>query len=77
MDATAIRKVLIVGAGTSGQQIALQFARFGFEVAVYDVQDAAVRSCRERSERLLQTLARDGVPGCEDPASILSRIHPF
>jgi 3-hydroxybutyryl-CoA dehydrogenase len=31
-----IRKILIIGTGTMGQKIALQCARFGYDVVAYD-----------------------------------------
>ena len=36
MDAAEIRRVLVVGAGTMGRQIALQCATHGFEVVLLD-----------------------------------------
>ena len=36
-QAFAIKKILVVGAGTMGQQIALQCAMHGYEVHVYDI----------------------------------------
>ena len=33
-----IRRVAVIGAGTMGRQIALQCARHGFPVALFDVQ---------------------------------------
>ena len=36
MKVDDIRKILVVGMGTMGQRIALQCARFGYEVVAYD-----------------------------------------
>ena len=36
MKVDDIRKILVVGLGTMGQKIALQCARFGYEVVAYD-----------------------------------------
>ena len=36
MKVDDIRKILVVGMGTMGQKIALQCARFGYEVVAYD-----------------------------------------
>ncbi len=43
-----IRCVLVIGAGTMGQQIALQCAMHGYEVIVYDIESAALDSARAR-----------------------------
>jgi 3-hydroxybutyryl-CoA dehydrogenase len=39
-----IRRVLIVGAGTMGQQIGLQCAMHGYEVVVYDIAPEALKA---------------------------------
>ena len=41
-----IRCVLIVGAGTMGQQIGLQCAMYGYEVVVYDIAPDALEAAR-------------------------------
>ncbi len=46
MDVENIRCVLVVGAGTMGQQIALQCAMHGYDVIVYDVESAALDAAR-------------------------------
>lgn len=43
-----IRRIFIVGAGTMGQQIALQCATHGLEVVVYDVSREALDSASAR-----------------------------
>lgn len=55
-----IEKVLVVGAGTMGQQIALQCALFGVEAVLYDIDDKVLRTGLERMERMGLRLVRDG-----------------
>ena len=43
-----IRKVLVVGAGTMGGQIALQCAWHGYEVNLFDSEDAVLLTVNER-----------------------------
>ena len=48
MKVEDIRKILVVGAGAMGQKIALQCARYGYEVVAYDpvaksLENAGVR----------------------------------
>ena len=43
MNINDIQRVLVVGAGTIGQQIALQCAMHGYEVSLYDVSQDALR----------------------------------
>lgn len=44
MNIDDVRHVLVVGAGTMGQQISLQCARHGYDVTVYDVSLEALRA---------------------------------
>ncbi|WP_461834299.1 3-hydroxyacyl-CoA dehydrogenase NAD-binding domain-containing protein [Desulfothermus sp.] len=53
-----IRKVLVVGAGTMGQQIALQVSLYGFDVCLYDIQkdilNNALRRIKDLGQKLIQ-----------------------
>jgi len=55
-----IRRVVIVGAGTMGQQIGFQCAAHGFDVVLYDVVPAALASADERIESYAAGLVADG-----------------
>jgi 3-hydroxyacyl-CoA dehydrogenase len=46
-----INRVLIVGAGTMGRQIAFQCALHGFDTVTYDVSDSVLERCRARHQR--------------------------
>ena len=52
-----IRRVAVIGAGTMGRQIALQCARHGFPVALFDVQAGALAE----AERWQREIARGWV----------------
>jgi 3-hydroxyacyl-CoA dehydrogenase len=41
-----IRKVLVVGSGTLGQQIGFQCAMHGFDTVMYDMREESLDSCR-------------------------------
>ncbi len=45
-NAMDIKKVLIVGSGTLGQQIGFQCATHGFETVMYDVREQSLDACR-------------------------------
>ena len=40
-----IEKVLIVGSGTLGQQIAFQFASHGLRTVMFDLRQESLESC--------------------------------
>jgi len=50
MKAEDIRRVFVVGAGTMGQQVALQCAMHGCEVTVYDLEADALQTARAKIE---------------------------
>ena len=54
-----IKKVLIVGAGTMGQQIGLQSAIHGFNVTIYDITEDALATAMKRMRRYLDQLEDD------------------
>lgn len=60
MQPIEIKRVLVVGAGTIGSQIALQCARYGFDTVIYDPDPNAEASCRRRQEDLLDEWQRLG-----------------
>lgn len=55
-----IEKVLVVGAGTMGQQIALQCALFDVEAVLYDLDEETLRKGLDRMTRMGRRLVRDG-----------------
>ena len=74
MKAEDIRKVVVVGTGTMGQQIALACAIAGIRVAAHDVSEASLAAARPRVAALLEQLRAAGKASVPDPAGVLSRI---
>ena len=74
MDVPAIQRVLIVGAGTSGQQIAVQFARFNYDAVVHDIDHARLDACRKRQQELVHKLVADNIVQPSQSPEILSRM---
>lgn len=74
MKIEAVRRVLVVGAGTMGQEIGLQCAMHGYDVALYDASEEALRGARERHEAVLTDfVAEDRLSGTLKEAT-LARI---
>jgi len=72
MTTDDIKKVLVIGAGTMGGQIALQCALHGFDVALYDNSPDALESGLARVRGYARRLAADG----RADAGTLARISP-
>ncbi len=69
-----IRRVVVVGSGTMGQQIGFQCAGHGFDVVLYDIAPDALESARGRIDAYAQGLVAGGVIGAEVRDSALARI---
>ncbi|MDY0132996.1 MAG: 3-hydroxyacyl-CoA dehydrogenase [Desulforegulaceae bacterium] len=55
-----INNVLILGAGTMGQQIGLQSAVSGFNVTIYDINEDFIKKAEERLPKLAKKIAASG-----------------
>jgi 3-hydroxybutyryl-CoA dehydrogenase len=60
MELKDIRKVLIVGSGTMGQQIAFQCAAHGYGVTLYDIDGAALDTSLKRLSAYADSLVSGG-----------------
>jgi 3-hydroxybutyryl-CoA dehydrogenase len=69
-----IDKVLIVGSGTMGAQIAFQCALRGFDTAVADVSEQALEACRADHRRLAEMFVTALRAAREDVETSLRRI---
>jgi 3-hydroxybutyryl-CoA dehydrogenase len=69
-----VRRVVIVGSGTMGQQIGFQCAGHGFDVLLYDIAPAALESARGRIEAYAEGLVAGGVITAEVRDSAWARI---
>jgi len=71
----AIERVAVVGSGTMGRQIALQIARGGVPVALYDVDAAALARAREAQRAFVDGFVANGTLAAAEAAPLLARIR--
>jgi 3-hydroxybutyryl-CoA dehydrogenase len=69
-----IKRVLILGAGTMGQQIGLQCAMHGYEVVYYDISQAILDNAIRRVAKLASWYASTGRLTDEQLRQTLARI---
>lgn len=74
MELDEVHRVLIVGAGTMGQQISFQYAGHGLDVVMYDIASGALDAAAERIETYAQGLIDRGAIDAEARASAMQRI---
>ncbi len=75
-EAADIRNVTVVGGGYVGRGVALQFARAGFRVAMYNRSAQASARALAEIEKSLNTLVDAGVCEEDEAQETLARIHP-
>jgi 3-hydroxybutyryl-CoA dehydrogenase len=76
MNAKQIRNVLVLGAGTMGQQIALLCAWHGYQVSLYDLGPEILERAIARITELTQDLVAEGRLTPDEVQEILARITP-
>jgi 3-hydroxybutyryl-CoA dehydrogenase len=69
-----IRKILIIGTGTMGQKIALQCARFGYDVVAYDPVSKSLETAQARIPAFAAELVAQQKMTPEAAEAALSRI---
>ncbi len=74
MKIDEIRRVVVVGAGTMGQQIGFQCAGHGLDVVLYDIAAEALESARQRIDSYADKLVQDGAITAEVRDSARARI---
>lgn len=75
MNVDDIRTVLIVGAGTMGQQISLQCAMHGYDVIAYDVSQRALETAAEGTRSYAEQLVARERLTREEADAALGRIR--
>jgi 3-hydroxyacyl-CoA dehydrogenase len=75
MDAKDVQRVLVVGAGTMGNGIALVFARAGIEVGLVDVNREVLDRAEARMASGLKTWVEYGSVSEKEVAPIMDRIQ--
>ena len=75
MELKDIKKVLILGAGTMGQQIGFVCAMHGYDVTLYDISDDVLAASMKRMEKLgASWFVASGRISPDDLAGIMGRI---
>lgn len=74
MKVEDIRKVLIIGAGTMGQQIGFQCALHGYDVTLYDIDEAIFEKAMARMKKISSVMIKRGRITREQSDAALMRI---
>jgi 3-hydroxybutyryl-CoA dehydrogenase len=74
MDIKDIRKILILGAGTMGQQIGLLCAFHGYDVVIYDLKQEILEASRKRMRKKAEKWVQGNQFPAVDKEPALNRI---
>lgn len=74
MQIEQIKRVLCIGSGTMGQQIALQCALFGFEAVLYGRRQSSLDNAMKRITGYKAKLIADGLLKAENADAVMARI---
>ena len=69
-----MKKIVVIGGGTMGLDIAQVFAKAGFDVLVRDISDAIIQGSEARLNKALDKLESKGKLTTEGKAELLGRI---
>ena len=71
-----IERAAVVGSGTMGRQIALQIARHGLPVALFDTDPRQLERAREAQRGYLDEWVASGQLAAEEREAVLGRVRP-
>ena len=72
---TIIKQVAVIGSGTMGRQIALQVARHGFPVTLYDIDASALEKARTMQKQYAREWVDAGDISAHDVDAIFARMN--
>lgn len=72
----AIRSIAVIGGGYVGQGLAIQFARGGYRVSIYNRSQESSSSAMERIRFFLDLLEKNGFYSNKQAEEAFSLIHP-
>jgi len=74
LSPTPIKHILVIGAGTMGQQIGLQCAMYGFNVTLYDIEQDILQNALQRINTYAGELTTSGRLSDKEAEAALDRI---
>lgn len=69
-----IKKILLIGAGTMGQQISIPCAQHGYDVVLYDIKPEMLEKAKIRIKGLMDNLVQWGKMNAEEVEPVYNRI---
>lgn len=77
MEVEDIKQVAVIGAGLMGFGIAVEYARFGYNVAIYNTSEASSNKALDLSRETLDLMIETDFITTEDARAAMIRMTPF
>ncbi|MFC1966684.1 3-hydroxyacyl-CoA dehydrogenase family protein [Chloroflexota bacterium] len=71
-----VERVAVIGAGLMGLGIAVEFARFGYQVSIYNTNQASSQKAMEKAGEDLDLMVETELLTAEDAKAAYSRLRP-
>jgi len=71
-----IEQVAVIGAGLMGLGVGVEFARFGYNVRLYNTREETSRNAMERAREDLDLMAETGLITDAEAKAAYERLHP-
>jgi 3-hydroxybutyryl-CoA dehydrogenase len=76
MKEAGIERVAVIGAGLMGFGVATEFARFGYEVSIYNTREETSRQAMQQAREALDLMAETELITGEEADAAYSRLRP-
>ena len=76
MNEKSIEQVAVIGAGLMGLGIAVEFARFGYPVRLYNTREATSKRAMERARDDLDLMVETELMTAHEAEAAYNRLHP-
>lgn len=76
MEEQSIKHVAVIGAGLMGFGIAVEFARFGYPVNIYNTTEATSRQAMENAQEALDLMVETELITADEARTAYNRIRP-
>jgi len=76
MKEADIERVAVIGAGLMGFGVAVEFARFGYQVSIYNTREETSRQAMQQAREALDLMAETELITGEEADAAYGRLHP-
>jgi 3-hydroxybutyryl-CoA dehydrogenase len=76
MKEEGIERVAVIGAGLMGFGVAVEYARFGYQVSIYNTREGTSRQAMQQAREALDLMAETELVTRDEADAAYGRLHP-